>query len=453
MRFFHRFSCQRSTKKAKTPHSSSISGNHNKRSYPVVFRRTLFEHVEVCWITIFEQSYFCSSTDKLIFGRKAVRENGIHLTLVCERCNSHPAFVRCLEENVSLCQHCDWMGHGGSTCSPSHKKQSITSYSGCPSAAELSTIWSFILDLPLPTADDLTCEQGFGLMSIEEKSVRTSADTVDKDSGIETSAAVGVNHEWSTDKPNVWTESSSMPKLSVPQYQEQPALSENRAPSKMQPFCLGSKGVGIFEDDPYADLDMDEIDLNFDNYEELFGVTLTHCEQLLENGGIDSLFGLKDLSTDDSNCEGVLGFEGPSIGSSNALLPACSNAASADSIMSIKTEPNLGFASRQAHSTVSFSGLTGESNGGDYQDCGASSMLLLGEPPWFPPCPESFLPSVSRKDAVMRYKEKKKTRKFEKRVRYASRKERADIRKRVKGRFVKAGDAYDYDPLSKTRSC
>lgn len=42
---------------------------------------------------------------------------------------------------------------------------------------------------------------------------------------------------------------------------------------------------------------------------------------------------------------------------------------------------------------------------------------------------------------------------FEKRVRYASRKARADVRRRVKGRFVKPGDAYDYDPLNQTRSC
>lgn len=41
---------------------------------------------------------------------------------------------------------------------------------------------------------------------------------------------------------------------------------------------------------------------------------------------------------------------------------------------------------------------------------------------------------------------------FDKRVRYESRKARADIRKRVKGRFVKAGQAYDYDPLATTRS-
>nr|CAN82066.1 hypothetical protein VITISV_037472 [Vitis vinifera] len=52
----------------------------------------------------------------------------------------------------------------------------------------------------------------------------------------------------------------------------------------------------------------------------------------------------------------------------------------------------------------------------------------------------------------MRYREKKKNRKFDKRVRYASRKARADVRQRVKGRFVKAGEAYDYDPISETRS-
>lgn len=36
---------------------------------------------------------------------------------------------------------------------------------------------------------------------------------------------------------------------------------------------------------------------------------------------------------------------------------------------------------------------------------------------------------------------------FGKQIRYASRKARADTRKRVKGRFVKSGEEYDYDPL------
>jgi len=80
-------------------------------------------------------------------------------------------------------------------------------------------------------------------------------------------------------------------------------------------------------------------------------------------------------------------------------------------------------------------------------------VLLMGEPPWGPLGAECSTFPSSRTDAVMRYKEKKKKRKFEKKVRYATRKARADVRKRVKGRFVKAGDAYDYDPLSQTRSC
>lgn len=103
--------------------------------------------------------------------------------------------------------------------------------------------------------------------------------------------------------------------------------------------------------------------------------------------------------------------QGSSVGLVNTIQPTCSNAPSPDSMISTKTEPILCFTARQGHSSLSFSGLTGESNAGDYQDCGASLMLLMGEPSWCPPCPESPLPSANRSDAVKRYMEKKKTRK------------------------------------------
>ena len=45
--------------------------------------------------------------------------------------------------------------------------------------------------------------------------------------------------------------------------------------------------------------------------------------------------------------------------------------------------------------------------------------------------------SSEREARVMRYKEKKKRRKFEKKIRYASRKAYADTRPRIKGRFAK----------------
>lgn len=65
----------------------------------------------------------------------------------------------------------------------------------------------------------------------------------------------------------------------------------------MQLCCPGTKDTELSEEnDLYDDFNMDEVDLNFENYEELFGVSLSHSEELFENGGIDSLFGMKDMS-------------------------------------------------------------------------------------------------------------------------------------------------------------
>ncbi|KAI9125607.1 hypothetical protein K1719_003025 [Acacia pycnantha] len=52
--------------------------------------------------------------------------------------------------------------------------------------------------------------------------------------------------------------------------------------------------------------------------------------------------------------------------------------------------------------------------------------------------------SQNRGTAMLRYKEKKKNRRYEKHIRYESRKMRADTRKRVKGRFVKASDVDEH---------
>ncbi|PON91828.1 Zinc finger-domain containing protein [Trema orientale] len=56
---------------------------------------------------------------------------------------------------------------------------------------------------------------------------------------------------------------------------------------------------------------------------------------------------------------------------------------------------------------------------------------------------EMELLAQNRGNAMQRYKEKKKTRRYDKHIRYESRKARADTRKRVKGRFVKAIEAPD----------
>ncbi|PIN11515.1 hypothetical protein CDL12_15884 [Handroanthus impetiginosus] len=374
----------------------------------------------------------CLSCDCNVHSANALSKRHMR-TLVCERCNSQPAFVRCIEEKISLCQNCDWTGHVGSNISPQHKRQGVNCYTGCPSAAELSAIWPFLL------------EQEMSSMSIADRR-STDCQAPQGKSNVQDALRIELASDCQNldvDRSSVWMESLT------------PLIDQNVDPTPgatspaMPKFSVsGAKGPSLCENDNfYGDFNMDEVDISIENYEELFGVALDNPEQLFGNDGIDGIFGTKDVS----NLQGGYANEALSIGGLNVMQSACSNAASADSVMSCKTDPNLCFA-RQAPSGLSFSGLTGESSVGDYQDCGASSIPIVGEPPWYPPGPESSMPSTSRSDAVMRYKEKKKSRKFEKKVRYESRKARADIRKRVKGRFVKAGDAYDYDPLSPSRS-
>lgn len=372
-----------------------------------------------------DAAYLCLSCDRVVHSANALSKRHSR-TLVCDKCNSQPAVVRCVEEKVSLCQNCDWVSHNGST---THSIQTLNCYSGCPSAVELSSIWSFMTESP--SVIDSTCEQGMGSMSISDNSQGPSRSNDDKNLVVNES--------------NLWMGSSSVGGDDRQQNVGQQIGQLNSSTSKTS--HSGKKDAEACDDGFYADFNMDEVDLGIENYEELFGVGHNDPEHLFAKDGIDSLFGGAE-----SNRHGAYAAKESSTGHANQVQPACSNAASADSLISCKTEPNPCYA--RQHSNISFSSLTGESSAGEYQDCGASSMLLMGEPPW---CiqggsDQTAAPIGSRSDAVLRYREKKKMRKFEKRVRYATRKARADVRKRVKGRFVKAGDAYDYDPMSQTRS-
>ncbi|CAL5381818.1 unnamed protein product [Camellia sinensis] len=140
------------------------------------------------------------------------------------------------------------------------------------------------------------------------------------------------------------------------------------AASVIQTCCPGTKALDLEEDDKfYEDFNMDEVDLNIENYEETFGVALNDPEQLFGNDGIGSLFGVKDMSGADLNHRGTYAAEGSSIGLVKSMQPAINNPASADSVISSKTDPNLCFA-MQAHSRISFFGLGVESSAADHQD-------------------------------------------------------------------------------------
>ncbi|XP_018439710.2 zinc finger protein CONSTANS-LIKE 10 [Raphanus sativus] len=325
----------------------------------------------------------CLSCDRNVHSANALSKRHSR-TLICERCNAQPASVRCSDERVSLCQNCDWSGHNNDATSQ-HKRQSLNCYSGCPSSEELASIWSFCMDLDFSSAGQSACEKEMGLMTIDEGT--------------------------GEDKTNVQN-------VNV----DQPGTSSALA-----------KEFGVSEDDFCGNLIMNEMDLAFEKYDELFGTAYNSSKDLFEHGGIGSLF---------EKHEGSKAMQ-------QQQQPAGSNAASEDSFMTCRTEPIICFSSQPAHSNISFSVVMGDST----SDCGASSMQKLSrEITSQEETNASSHATTTRNNAVMRYKEKKKARKFDKRVRYVSRKERADVRRRVKGRFVKSGEAYDYDPMSPARS-
>nr|ASZ80052.1 COLM [Phyllostachys edulis] len=386
----------------------------------------------------------CLSCDRNVHSANALSRRHTR-TLLCDRCASQPAMVRCLVENTSLCQNCEWNVHSAGSSAAGHKRQTVNCYSGCPSSAELSRIWSFILDIP-NVAPEPNCEQGISMMSISDSGVSNQDNAAGDNSLLDIASATLMSVLDSGDKHKSLIGLSSEAGVNLlPLVTDQTAQTAGSVDSTTAKVPYTPDKDMFSKDSIYDDFCVDDVDLSFENYEELFGTSHIQTEQLFDDAGIDSYFEMKEVAAGNSD-------EQP-----KPMQPATSNAISADSGMSnlgAKGDSSLCVQVMQARSSISlsFSGLTGDSSAGDYQDCGVSSMLLMGEPSWHPPGPEGSFAGASRDSAITRYKEKKKRRKFDKKIRYASRKARADVRKRVKGRFIKAGEAYDYDPLCQTRS-
>jgi len=378
-----------------------------------------------------DSASLCLSCDRNVHSANALSRRHMR-TLLCDRCSSQPAMVRCLQENASLCQNCDWNGHSAGSSAAGHNRQNINCYSGCPSSAELSRVWSFILDIP-DVAPEPNCEQIISMMSISESAV-SNGDNAPGDNRLLHIATATLTNDLNDDdkqKSVMGSSSEAGPDL-LPRANDQTAVSVDSTTAKYTP----DKHM-FSKDNIYEDFSMDDIDLSYENYEELFGNSHIQTEELFDDAGIDGYFEMKEV------------LAGSSDEQHKPKQPAASKAVSADSGSNpaVKDDSSLCIPVRQA---ISYSGFTGESIPAEYQDCGVSPLLLMGEPPWLPPGPDGSFAGI-RDSAITRYKEKKKRRKFDHKIRYESRKARADVRKRVKGRFVKAGEAYDYDPLD-TRS-
>ncbi|KAJ7948184.1 CONSTANS-like zinc finger protein [Quillaja saponaria] len=386
-------------------------------------------------------------------------------SLLCDKCNSQPAIVRCMDDKMSLCQGCDWNGNGCSVLG--HRRLGLDCYTGCPSLEALSRLWSSILDAPSSGGFD----NGWGSIGILPLNETSSClEQRDDNEGSFSLVTTKLHDIEQCDKFETLMGQSSTSSTTIPPNSNYIPFCRDQLPlfpdedlnlPKVLQGCSNLKDLGIHEGDDLCEgLNIDDVPLNFDRDDEVFGCSQDRSKFQCHDKGLDCLLMEKNMSVTGSNgpVENVLeassvvqdciAFQPARIGGSASMMQAVTSNANCMLMNSTCSRNiNLGFSPGQVHSSMSLSlsNITEESRTADYQDCGLSPVFLTGESPWEPnleaSCPQA------RDKAKMRYNEKKKTRTFGKQIRYASRKARADTRKRVKGRFVKAGEAYDYDPL------
>ncbi|XP_042502571.1 zinc finger protein CONSTANS-LIKE 9-like [Macadamia integrifolia] len=239
-----------------------------------------------------------------------------------------------------------------------------------------------------------------------------------------------------------------------------------------QVWSQNMQDLGICEEIGCNDgFNVPDVDLTFRNYEELFGVDQDLTRSAFHEKDIASCLTKNDVSFERTENGYTRAMEvdycllfyksGHRAQLPHTMAGDISVAQSNFFTQSSLEEKNIG-SSDQAHhfagsidyanticpsSSLSFSlsKPSAETSGSDYLDSGISPNIMKGEPPWNSPDLDSAH-SEARENAMIRYKEKKKARMYEKRIRYASRKARADVRKRIKGRFVKA-EGYKSDSV------
>ncbi|KAK6931551.1 CCT domain, partial [Dillenia turbinata] len=212
--------------------------------------------------------------------------------------------------------------------------------------------------------------------------------------------------------------------------------------------------LGVCENiDCFGDFDIPDVDLTFRNFEELFATDQDMGRSDADDKDVTCSSIEKDKSVDNSSDGPARIMEDNSAASSVYMSrPSYESKEAGPSGRAQhdqRSRRNSASALRPSYSTMSFSlsRFSADSTGTDYLDTGVSPTIMRGDPTACDLHVVEGALSEARENAMMRHKEKKKARKYSKQICYESRKARADIRKRVKGRFVKA-DGYESDTIN-----
>ncbi|KAJ9132868.1 hypothetical protein P3X46_033694 [Hevea brasiliensis] len=386
-------------------------------------------------------------------------------SLICDNCGAEPASVHCSKDNLVLCQHCD---ASSSVSSSLYSRTPIEGFMGCPSAIELASILELDLNPKIFTNSDIgyplyeqnmvnlhdlvvpsgsfsvflcteKCRREMHQQLIElgkRENMRVNGDAEELGPETPPSRCEQLGNSESLEMENVDEEellNQQMPLTSLLMLPNQEDARESDGvaegdllwdcsptyqAAQIWDFQLGTTRDGAEPGPEEAGYDAKDPGFRIKNYRNLTKeAAFFNARKLLED--------TNELSCS-APCEDILSRD------------SCSNKQlSRHTARTGETE------------STSLIESSSESILEEAKTCYSPRHAKVVERPrlgWFGtadrvrPKVDTELLAQNRCIAILRYKEKKKTRRFDNRVRYESRKAMADSRKRVKGRFVKASE-------------
>ncbi|XP_077232598.1 zinc finger protein CONSTANS-LIKE 13-like [Tasmannia lanceolata] len=353
----------------------------------------------------------CLSCDRQVHAANPLFAKHTRFQL-CDSCSSNPASIRCSTENLLLCQNCDFDSHSHSHSSL-HDRRPLDGFSGCPSAIDLSSIIGFedkSLFLSCNSAEngDWFMQEGENMGEDED----------------------GFLDQWVWETPNV----VSLEDLIVPMSD---SCRNFQAMGFIPPPKHRNTACGKYKEEilrQLHDLNKSESHMNndheeFDSAPHSLSVVPGHNLQL-QGMGIDVEHDAASITVPGSKAS-ALQCHG------NSHEPIDQVLFSYKDLLGSSKEESSSVSERPTH--VNVSEIHANNGQKDQQD------LVIKEIPSLPPKGVHELTGPDRDLVISRYKEKKKTRRYDRHIRYESRKARADNRARIRGRFAKVNQDQNVD--------
>ncbi|MED6174849.1 hypothetical protein PIB30_072920 [Stylosanthes scabra] len=432
-----------------------------------------------------DSAKLCLSCDQHVHSANALSLKHVR-SQICDNCRNEPAAVRCATDNLVLCSDCDSDAHNGSSVASSHHaRHRLQGFSGCPPALEIAAALGIELKFNSSCNGGSGNETGFDeikgpVVPIVKDKVYEQVLEMARRNGVAADRDEGVEAGLCPDTPpcvhgadekgelnNNCNSFSNNKRSANRNNNNNNKNNEDELLMEQTPFTsllmLPSDGGSVKRNDCDS-----EGDLLWNNCnpasEQPYALCKTLdvvCKSLKVYSSIAIctwlVWDFQLQKSRDLREAGMMSFD--NLDEASLVIPKTlqdvnnTNSSTIDDILSRNNQSDQSSSNHvmknEESNKKARGGLSSESklvepitynntNNTTYMEhlvSGSDNVSTIKDKVSF----EEL--TKNRGDAMLRYKEKKKTRRYDKHIRYESRKARADTRKRVKGRFVKASDA------------